>query len=290
MLQATGNLGPAVLNALLSADFQVTVLTRQSSSPNLPASVTVKPVNYSSLDSLKTALQGQDAVVSTIASASIDDQKLLVEAAVQAGVKRFIPSEFGANTMNEKARALPVFHPKIAVQDKLKEVASSGGMTYTIIPTGPFLDWGIAGGLIFSPKEKSIDIYDDGEQLFSANTLPTVGKAVASVLKNPDATKNRAVFFQDTVLSNNKLLAMGKKATVSDDWKTQHIKVDDLLAGAYAELKKEQPDPKGWVYPMLFTSVYGKGYGAHWEKNDNELLGIKEMSDDEVQALVNKYA
>ena len=47
--QATGNLGPAILDALLAANFSVTVLTRASSTHAFPPSVTVARVDYESL-------------------------------------------------------------------------------------------------------------------------------------------------------------------------------------------------------------------------------------------------
>lgn len=144
-MQATGNLGPAILNQLLVAGFKVTVLTRKSSTHNLPSSITAIPVNYDSLDSLTNALHGQEAVVSTIASAAIASaaiatQLLLVEAAAKAHVRRFIPSEFSSDRQNKKARAFPIYKDKAAVQAALENAAASSGMTYTLICTGPFLD------------------------------------------------------------------------------------------------------------------------------------------------------
>ncbi|MCJ1348620.1 hypothetical protein MMC31_006852, partial [Peltigera leucophlebia] len=100
------------------------------------------------------------AVVSVLATAAIATQLRLVEAAAKAHVKRFIPSEFGPNTLAEKTRALPVFKDKIAVQDALKIEAASGDLTYTLIPTGPFLDWAILEGFIINLKEKCVNLFD----------------------------------------------------------------------------------------------------------------------------------
>ena len=291
MPQATGHLGPAVLDTLLSAGFQVTVLTRQTSGHDLPSSVAVEQVDYSSLDSLTSALQGQDAIVSTLASAAIDHQLLLVEAAAKAGVKRFIPSEFGSDTLHEKTGSLPVFQPKIAVQKALKEQAESGGLSYTVICTGPFLDWGIKiGGFILNVKGKSINLYDGGDRLFSATTLPSIGKAVVGVLQNLDATKNRAIYVQDTATTLKDLLAKGKKAAGSEGWKEEVVATDDLLAKAWEELRKEKPNPEAFVYNFIIASIWGEEYGGHFQKLDNDLLGIKQLSDDEVQAIVSRYA
>lgn len=192
--------------------------------------------------------------------------------------------------MNEKTRALPVFKDKVAVQEALKEEASSGKLTYTLICAGPFLDWGMMVGLIMNLKGKSINLYDDGDRVFSSTSLPTIGKAVAGVLRHPEQTKNRAVYVQDTALTLKKVVALGKGAIGAEGWKENVVAIDELLEQAWAELKKEQPNPANFVMKFICAAIWGDGYGGHFEKLDNELLGIKEMSDAEVQGLVNELA
>lgn len=219
--------------------------------------------------------------MSTLASAAIAVQLRLVEAAAKAHVQRFIPSEFGSNTLNEKAAALPVFADKVKVQAALKEEASSSGLTYTLIMNGPFLDWGIAVGFILDLKGKNIDLFDGGDRYFSATNLDTIGKAVAGVLKHPQETKNRAVYVHDVVTTQKKLSALGRKATADKpgEWKENIVSIDELYQHGWAELKKPQPDPNGFIFNFLKTSIWGYGYGCHLEHTDNALLGIKESTD-----------
>lgn len=66
-----GFLGSAVLDPLVKAGFDVTVLTRcRSSVEGVPVGVAVVEVDYTSIDSLEHALRGHDAVVSTVTSAA----------------------------------------------------------------------------------------------------------------------------------------------------------------------------------------------------------------------------
>lgn len=249
------------------------------------------PVDYESLDSLTNALQGHEAVVSTISGAAGASQLRLVEAAAKAGVRRFIPSEFGSDTLNEKSRALPVFKDKVTVIEALqKEAANGSGLTYTLIFTGPFLDWGITLGFIVNIKEKQIDLYDGGDRLFSATTLASIGKAVVGVLKHPEETKNRAVRVHDTTTTLKKLLTQAKEATGAEGWTENVVYTKDLLETAWAELKKDEPDRHLFIFNFIKTSVWGEGYGGHFEKVDNELLGIREWSDADVQALLKTLA
>ncbi len=163
-------------------------------------------------------------------------------------------------------------------------------MTYTLISSGPFLDWGIMVGFIMNRKEKSIDLLDGGGRVFSTTSLPTIGKAVAGVLTHPEQTKDRVVYVQDTATTLKKLAAMGKKATGADGLKENVVPIDEVLEQAWAELTKDKPDPDTVLISFVKASIWGEGYGGHFEKLDNELLGIRQMSDAEVQVLLNSLA
>ncbi|KAI0911025.1 hypothetical protein F4823DRAFT_587812 [Ustulina deusta] len=283
---ATGNLGPAILTQLLNAGFHVTVLTRKNSTHEFPPSVAVKPVDYDSIESLTAALQGQDAVVSTLGSPGLSKQQHLIEAAVKANVKRFIPSDFGSNAANPKAASLAVFADKIAIQKVLVQEAANGSISYTNIYTGPFFDWGLKAGLILNASEKSFVLYDGGERPFSTTTLSSIGKAVAGVLKKPEETKNRGVYVQDAAPTLKQLKAIAEKVT-GTAWQAKEVSVEnELLPPALAELQKENPDHTKFVYPLIMASIWGEGYGSHFQKLDNELLGLSEFTEAEIEAVV----
>ena len=137
-------------------------------------------------------------------------------------------------------------------------------------------------------RDKSIDLFDGGNRVFSTTSLPTIGKAVTGVLTHLEETKNRAVYVQDTATTLQRLAAMGEKATGADGWKKNVVAVDEVLEQAWAELKK--PYPAGFALKFIKTAVFAEGYGSHFEKNDNELLGLGQMSDAEVQSLVDSLA
>ena len=90
--------------------------------------------------SLISAFKGQDAVISTIATASAGLQKKLIDAAIKAGVQRFVPSEFGSDTRNKKAMAIlpQYFKGKKETVEYLKE--KEGEIAWTAFVTGPFFD------------------------------------------------------------------------------------------------------------------------------------------------------
>jgi len=118
------------------------ILTRHSSKSNYPARFKAHRISndYPEAELLE-AFKEKDAIISTIATARAQQQKKMADAAIKAGVKRFVPSEFGSDTRNDRARAiLPrTFEPKIDTADYL-ERKEKEGLTWTAFVTGPFFE------------------------------------------------------------------------------------------------------------------------------------------------------
>lgn len=134
-------MGRPILEELVAAGFNVTALTRATSTSTFPEGVTVKKVDFDSPDSLKDAFAGQDAVVSAIATAAVGGQQPIIDAAIAAGVKRYIPSEFGINTRLTPGTTIgKILAGKVAVVDYLK-TKESPSFSWTGLSTGMFFDW-----------------------------------------------------------------------------------------------------------------------------------------------------
>ena len=143
LIGAGGNLGPSILSAFdVDEGFTVSILARHSSNSTFPAHLKVHRIgdDYPEAE-LVAAFKGQDAVISTIATANAVQQKKMVDAAVKAGVKRFVPSEFGSDTLNEKAvTILPqYFKGKREAVEYLK-TKEEDGLIWTAFVTGPFFE------------------------------------------------------------------------------------------------------------------------------------------------------
>lgn len=142
--QGAGFVGKYILKELVDQGFQVTVLSRGQKQDDFPKGVTVKQVNYDDIESLKTALSGQDAVVSAIGSSALGaQQQTLADAAYAAGVKRFIPSEFGVNT--RKVDGLPIAKlvgAKVELVDDLQKKANeNSNFSWTSVANGLFFEF-----------------------------------------------------------------------------------------------------------------------------------------------------
>ncbi|RGP79312.1 hypothetical protein FLONG3_2541 [Fusarium longipes] len=286
---AAGDLGSAIFNALVtSSKFNLTVLTRADSKSTFPSGTKVVKVDYDSIDSLTAALQGQDAVVSAVGSLAIPSQNLLIDAAVAAGVKRFIPSDFGSNLAVESVKKLPIFGTKVAIDNKLIELAKQGKISYTFVYNGIFLDWGIEKNFFFDFSQPELSIWDDGDVEFSTTTLASVGDSVVGVLTHPEETKDRIVYIQDTVLTQNKILELAKEVSPGKEWKVKHVKIDDVTAKSDANVAKGIYD---WptLAPYLFRSIFDAKSVPKFEKLDNELLGVKGVTEEQVKELLKAH-
>lgn len=138
------NIGHHLVKALLARpeSFNVSIIARKSSKSKFPEGAKVLYVDDAlPHDELVNALHGADAVVAAIGFGSISAEEKLIDAAIEAKVKRFLPSEYGVNNTNPTTRALcPVFDAKGGVIDLLRSKESTG-LTWTAVPTGLWLDW-----------------------------------------------------------------------------------------------------------------------------------------------------
>ena len=282
---ATGNLGPTIVKGLVDAGFEVTVLSQSGNASSLPSAVKTVKVDYSSQESLVSALKGQDAFVSAIPKH--DQQPALIDAAIAACVKRFIPSEFGSNVAgNANTAALPVFAGKKTTQDYLKQ--KSNEISYTLISNGLFLDWGIQVGLLANLKGEPTRVFDGGNDKHSFTLLRDVAQAVVGTLKHPKETHNRAVYVQSAALSQNEAIEIAQKAKPDAKIQRQDASVKELLETSHKQLAQGGEQIGAAFFGFIVTSIFAdsKEYGNLWdEKNDNSLLGVKEKTAAELKDL-----
>jgi putative NADH-flavin reductase len=288
LVGANGHLGPSILHALITSEaFNVSVLSRESSKSTYPESVTIiRTADKPDVSELAHALKGQDAIVCAFSGSLVDEQYSLADAAKQAGLKRFIPADFGScDSSSEQAlRLVPLYEGKKKVREYLEKLASEGGtLSWTSLVSGHFLDYGLQTTLLgFNSKKRHARIFDGGDVRFSATTLATIGTAVVRVLQKEDETKNRMLYIQSLSTSQNEILKSMEKAT-GPGWTTEQTDSKEYINKVKAELDE---DPKNPELNEDLVSVVGI-VDAMWEKLadfSNELLGVGNENLDEVVA------
>lgn len=262
-------------------------MKRPSTSASFPDSVTVRTADLSSVDSVIAAFKGQDAVISTVGLAGLSAQNVLVEAAVAANVKRFLPSDFGGDFANPKICDIPIFKSKTDIHKALREAAAAKpDFTYTLICTNAFLDWGLGNGFLLNWKDNRPKLYDGGKNVFSVTSLDSIGQAVVGVLNHPEETKNRFVYIKDIDISQNQLLKIAKKIDPEKKWEEPlFIDTAELEKSSYESLAKGEITQQV-TYGFICRIVFGPPeYGGLFAETDNELLGVKGKTEADLEAL-----
>ncbi|KAF6840307.1 isoflavone reductase family protein [Colletotrichum plurivorum] len=284
---ATGNVGTSVLKVLLQDGFKVTVLTRKQRS--LPDGVEVKVVDYSSPDALKAALQGHEAFVDCTLVQD-DTPTRMMDAAAAAGIYRYIPSDFSLDFNNPKPHTLPIWFKKDANDKHLLAKCKKTGMTWSIICNGAFLDFTLRTGFLnIDIYGKKVEYLDEGNNVISWTTLENVGQAVSGTLRHPAETENRPVYVHSTYKSQRQMADLCKAALGSDGWAESKSNMKEKLAWAMKEIQTGN-----FGLPVLGTMIqYANSrpdFSSPWPQDDNPLLGVKEISDDELKELIKKLA
>ncbi|KAF2168190.1 hypothetical protein M409DRAFT_21634 [Zasmidium cellare ATCC 36951] len=134
---ATTGFGLTILRTFLhlnKGEHKIVLLSR-SPQPALSArGIDVRPVDYTSHAQLVQALQGVHTLLSVIGGSLqglLDSQLALIDAAKEAGIKRFAPSEYAGNGYE----GVDLYQPKAVVW----EATQKSGLEYTRFGCGLFM-------------------------------------------------------------------------------------------------------------------------------------------------------
>ncbi|KAJ4188996.1 hypothetical protein NW759_016793 [Fusarium solani] len=139
----SGNLAREVIDEILArGSYQVVIFSRGTKGADLPEDVLWKQVDYDDQASLVDAMKGIDTVLSFLATADMtvatEVHKKLIDAAMEAGVRRFAPSEWAAKSSSEIAH----YKYKDNVRRYLEEVNSiKKKIEYCLFQPGFFTDY-----------------------------------------------------------------------------------------------------------------------------------------------------
>ncbi|KAG4429433.1 hypothetical protein IFR05_015085 [Cadophora sp. M221] len=280
---ASGTIGSPIVAALLSSGkFNVSALSRPTSKATFPAGVSVKRADLTSHESLVTALGGQDVVICTLNDEAAQLQGELIEAAYEAGVKRYMPNEWASHDMNIEGTPMEeAYEGKRAIVRLLNEKAELAAkegreFAWTGLNTGVFFDWALHASFldITLPPSRSVKLWDSGNSKFSTTNLSTVGRAVVTILTTAEEkTRNKQIEIESFVTSQNEIISILEKVT-SAKWNVEKTTSEQELAAAGANLEKGEflEAYYTWVKACIFSGKVGSELVN--AKEGNELLGV----------------
>lgn len=203
---------------------EIIVLTRKGSNISLSSSINIIEVDYDSIESLTSALQGQDLLMITLAVGTPPQvHQNLVSAAATAGVKYVIPNAYGFDFTNPAIIAdIPAGH---LAQEYFSSI-SSHGMTHFSLVCGFWYEWSLA-----IPWCYGIDIasrkavfFDDGNTKMNTSTWVQCGKAIATLISLPEEElrkyKDRSLYVSSFGVTQREMLDSVHRVlgTKDEDW------------------------------------------------------------------------
>ncbi|KAI8197632.1 Bifunctional pinoresinol-lariciresinol reductase [Colletotrichum sp. SAR 10_86] len=297
-IAATGTLGPHLLKALTGAGHSVTVIQRKESTREAPQGVKSVKVDLTSFDDLVSVFKGQDVFVSAVPNPTLASDKVIIDAAIAASVKRIIPSEFTTNLDTPLSRKLPHVLGKVAVREYLESVVSaSSSTTWTSINNGAFLELCLKFGIL-GPNlmQKTATFHDGGEKVVGASLLPDIGTALVKILEpgHFEETANKPVYFYSAAISEKMLTRLASEATGIDfgsveDGRIPNLKVEDMVRDANERLANGDKSAMiTYYFPMMYSEGYG---GTDFKKLSwNEKLGLRVLSEEDLKELFKQAA
>ncbi len=222
---ATGAVGTTCVDAFLEHDaFDVQILIRaggpeeKSSSgignPDaqtkerrrdrwLEMGVEIRAADITDHASLIPALSGTDYLVSCAPISATESQYPLIWAAKEAGVERFVLSEYGFIYDWERALPTPTVHRAIARQKVfIRQVIELAGLDYTIIPAGLWPEYYMVEPVL---------VMGDPDKPVAWSTAQDVGRIIPHVLAHPGSRNAVCPVAATAYCSWNELLAVRER-------------------------------------------------------------------------------
>lgn len=273
--------------------YQVIVLTRDAaSSQELPSSITLEQVDYVSQSSLERALEGHDALISTVAMSAISNQPLMIDAAIAAGVKLFIPAEYTVNSRDALAQAQPMMASVVAIQKYL--ATKEDQISWFVINCGALLEFVLDHPVILDFDKHSAILWDGGEGAISLSNTALLAKAVRAVLKQPDRVVDHRLKLHGGTITQNRALEIAKQAS-SREWTAEQADSQEACAAAFGSLSDGSAKTQEQLMAALLTAYNAASFGrcdGHFEsayaEPDNGWLSLEGFVGGEIEESIKQ--
>lgn len=192
---ATGNLGLKICRELIKRDADVSAIVRKSTDPVKietlsKMGVKVIEIDMNNIDEIAEASKGINTVVSALAGLAdviIDLQKRVLDGAIQAGVPRFIPSDF-CTDYND---LVPGENRNFDLRREFKAYLDSTFIKASSIFNGAFADILKYNTPLLNLKDRSIGYWaEKADWKLDFTTMDDTAAFIAEVALDDDAPRN----------------------------------------------------------------------------------------------------
>ncbi len=255
---ATGNLGERIVKALIRRGAEVRILKRKETDSAKTKKLTelgaeVIAVNMSDVEELKLACQGMSCVVSALAGLHdviVDSQTLLLDAAITAGVPRFIPSDYSSDfTKMPKSE-----NRNFDLRKEFHQYLDKSPIAATSILNGGFADILSFGTPLYHPNNQSVAYWGDNpDWKMDISTMDNTADYTAAAAL--DSTTPRILRIASFQISPNELIALGEEVKKTKFKLVPMGSLEDFSASNKRE-RAAHPEGEKETYPQWQLSQY----------------------------------
>lgn len=255
----TGNLGERIIKALIKRGAEVRAIARNGSKPEKIAKLTelgvkVITVDLSDVEQLKQACQGASCVVSALSGLHetiVDSQIKLLDAAIAAGVPRFIPSDYSSDFTK-----LPVGENRnFDLRKEFHQYLDKSPIAATSILNGAFADEILSYNTpLYDVKNYSVGYWGNNpDWKIDFTTMDNTADYTAAAALDPSTPKIlRIASFQ---ISPNELVAVGKEVKNREFKLVPMGSLEDFSASNKKE-RSAHPEGEKEVFPSWQNKQY----------------------------------
>lgn len=293
MRRQANRIATSILDALVQNDVEIHQVLSKHSTLSAPKSVIIHRSDFS-VNSLREVFQNAapDLLISTFAGGSYEIQRTIIDAAVAAGVCRFIPADFGNDTLNQAIRErLPPSRERAQVIAYLRDLSSGGHLEWSAVATGCLLDHGLkSGSLGFDIQWQSATLHGSGSERFAASSVAWIGQVILSVIQHWDEVRNQYLYAAGFTTTANEILQC-LEWTTGQQWEAGRGDVEDCVHEAERRIDRGFPD--AGMFLMERSILYDEKLDAvrpFVEKDAKARLGLKgEQVKDVVESAVHQH-
>lgn len=251
-----------------------------------------------------------DIVIDTTSTSSFDTEggsgkKALIDFFLAAGIPRFMPCDFGHDSLNPGIQGrLPVYRERARVVEYLQQLVSSsfsdnGGrekFTWCAVACGVILDRGISSkNLGFDLAWRNASMHGSGDERFAASSSAWIGRVLCGVVEHWDdrGVRNQYLRAAESVTTANEVLRALESAMSNDGrpWTAERGDVEVCVREAEKRIERGFPD--AGMFLLERSVLYDESLNAveAFEREDaNGVLGLKrEGLEGTVREVVREY-
>lgn len=250
VIGATGQVGFPLTRGLLELGHAVRVLCRNINNEKVKEleneGASILHTKMDSMDSLVETLRGSEVLVCAVpATPEILDESepLWLEAALKAGIKRFVPTEFGGHTRGMNMGEGVLFDKK----KKLHEKIFASGIGWTFVYTGGIFDYFLPNLRFFD----AVTTFGDLDIPIYTHEIEDIGR-FACMAVTDDRTLNKCAQMDFQSLTQRQAVEMLKANFPDYEFKYEHfsteyiIKAKDTPSDTVSSKKGAETDQERW--------------------------------------------